>query len=49
MDYELKIETISPMCLGSGKADINVDMDIVHDQALTGAIIGKCCRGRGNG
>lgn len=45
MDYELKIETISPMCLGSGKADINVDMDIVHDQYGLPYFPGKRLRG----
>lgn len=29
--YHVKIRTISPLCLGSGQADVNVDADIVHD------------------
>lgn len=31
MEYEVRIKTESPLCLNSGKADVNVDADIVHD------------------
>lgn len=30
--YELKIETLSPLHLGGGKADVIIDAEIVHDE-----------------
>lgn len=30
--YELKIETLSPLHLGGGKADVIIDAEVVHDE-----------------
>lgn len=30
--YKITIRTVSPLCLSSGKADVNVDAEIVHDE-----------------
>lgn len=32
MKFELTITTLSPLHLGSGKADVNLDAEIVHDE-----------------
>lgn len=45
MEYTLTIHTLSPLCLGSGKADVNVDADIVHDKYGLPYFPGKRLRG----
>ena len=34
-NYTITIRTISPLCLGSGQADVNVDADIVWASLLS--------------
>ncbi len=45
MEYEVRIKTESPLCLNSGKADVNVDADIVHDALGLPYFPGKRLRG----
>lgn len=45
MEYEVRIKTESPLCLNSGKADVNVDADIVHDALGMPYFPGKRLRG----
>lgn len=44
-EYTLTIQTQSPLCLGSGKADVNVDTEIVHDALGLPYFPGKRLRG----
>lgn len=44
-NYTITIRTISPLCLGSGQADVNVDADIVHDKYGLPYFPGKRLRG----
>lgn len=45
MEYEVRIKTESPLCLNSGKGDVNVDTDIVHDELGLPYFPGKRLRG----
>lgn len=45
MEFEVRIETESPLCLNSGRADVNVDTDIVHDALGLPYFPGKRLRG----
>ena len=45
MEYKVQIKTESPLCLNSGKADVNIDTDIVHDAFGLPYFPGKRLRG----
>ena len=45
MEYKVYIKTESPLCLGSGKADVNIDTDLVHDALGLPYFPGKRLRG----